>query len=545
MHETNQHQDNNLEQTRAVFKPSKLMYKSDSSRDSDDGEDGGFPYVGSSSLRKHLSRVSQTSSLDTVYTKNPLSRLLSRSKNGMTAGDRELSLGRDISNFERNERPFASKTLFTTKKARAKSVSKEQSLSHNSEISYTGKQIRPEDHLNKLTNSTSSIAQFFHRNTGHQNENPKKDTHSRKQLGRPGVALSSQSSNSVVTDSSMALRYRFVSSEPSSTHGAHNQPHPTSLQELHRKYLMSADQFILRKWNKNVAGGSHGTAFRRRQTLNSSGLSEGFQNLSQALEPMFQPTMDKTGSLATPIEFSIELLARFVDTDIVEVVFSPRRPTEEIYEDSEASLDRSNQDDPHEETNEVKLREILQELMNLTRSGLELLRKNWIYIARRGKGERDLGEPKQRLCDLWIMLSDIWQYFNRTIRFTLLQIFVPLQGCLDSDFLLLAGYTSPNHVLESMILLAFKEAVVLPILNMRKSVYFSVSKAQKKSLQQRLIEAEASFILGNFSVHERLIGCIGVLLSYLNASSTLTGEDLTMRDPVLAEAMRWLQDIAL
>lgn len=498
---------------------------------------------GISELSRQGSYESQTPSYESSHSKNPLTRLLTRSRSSTLGGDKERSKAHDPPSM--SEYHAASRGRFTSRKLKWK-VGGEK---HNDANSYSAENqklffMKSAEPSSKL-NSAPSIAQFFNRPLVAHGDRDllRKEQLSKKQLGRTHVTLSSQSSNSLIQDVKLASRFRFNSPE-SSVVAAPSSIHcnSSSLQGLHRKYLMSADQFILQKWNKSM-GLELDASEKSSKHPSYQKLSDEFEDLLEHLERIFKP-QERTLRTTMPLEYTVEELARVVYHRIVEPTFDQPKLAKSPSTLEENLMLNPALDDSIDEAKEVRQHEVLHELLQSTKSWLASLKRSWFESLRSTKGT-DI-DAKLNLVDLWRALAEIWTYFNKFVRFTLMQILIPVQSCIDTAFLKLCGCTSPNHVIESVILVAYKDAVVFPVLAMRKAIYVASSRSSpKKHSPSKLSNSEVQYITGNSSVQERLISCFGILLSYPGAYFGLLKDDSSGRDPVLHEANRWLQEIAV
>lgn len=496
-----------------------------------------------SELSRQGSYESQTPSYESSHSRNPLARLLSRGRSSTLGSDKERLKADDHRLL--NEQHATSRGRFTSRKLKWK-VGSEKHNSESSFLTENQKQffLKSAEPSSKL-NSAPSIAQLFNRPLASHGDKDllRKEQLSKKQLGRTNVTLSSQSSNSLIQDVKLASRFRFNNPEssviaaPSST-----QSNSSSLQGLHRKYLMSADQFILQKWNKSM-GLEVNANVKSSKHPSYQKLSDEFEGLLEHLERIFKP-QEKTLRTTMPLEYTVEELARVVYHRIVEPTFDQPKLVKSPNTFEENLTFNPVLDDSIDEAKEVRQHEVLHELLQSTKSWLASLKRSWLESLKLSKGT-DI-DAKLSLVDLWRALAEIWTYFNKFVRFTLMQILIPVQSCIDTAFLKLCGCTSPNHVVESVILVAYKDAVVFPVLAMRKAIYAASSRSSpKRHTPNKLSNSEVQYINGDSSVHERLISCFGILLSYLGAYFGLLKDDSSGRDPVLHEAIRWLQEIAV
>lgn len=501
---------------------------------------------GSTDIERRASRVSQLS-FESNCSRNPLVKLLTKSRSSTLSGEKERSLAGNPQLLDHDsETSQRSKSRFNPKNIKLKvGTLKEKyqdGLLTDDRTQHNSSHPKSVDPSNKLTTSGPSIVQFFNRPHGIniERESSKKEQFSKKQFGRTSVTLSSQSSNSLIQDVNLALKFRFNNPDNLGALGSNNvHLNSSSLHGIHRKYLISADQFILEKRNKNIGDEVQVTKGPKNDTYLN--LAEAFDFLLEHLKRLFVPTVNPKNTESGTSEFTVEQLSRYVDHQIVEPIFAHQRLARASYSvDGDITLGTI-LEDPPDETREARQREVLQELMHSTKSWLSLLRRTWLESLRRVQTTED---PRWSLVDLWKALAELWNHFNRTIRFALMQVFTPIQSCIDSDFLRRSGCNSPIHVIESVILLAYKDAVVIPILAVRKATYASTPRSPKKPSHEKLNSTEMQFILEEPLVHKRLISCFGIIISFLNAYSGLLKDDSTVRDPVLHDAIRCLQDIA-
>ncbi|PVH16931.1 uncharacterized protein CXQ87_004489 [Candidozyma duobushaemuli] len=378
-----------------------------------------------SELSRQGSYESQTPSYESSHSRNPLARLLSRSRSSTLGGDKERFKADDHRLV--SEQHATSRGRFTSKKLKWKVGSEK----HNDESSYLTENqkqffMKSAEPSGKLA-SAPSIAQFFNRPLASHGDKDllKKEQFSKKQSGRTNVTLSSQSSNSLIQDVKLASRFRFNSPEssvvaaPSSTHS-----NSSSLQGLHRKYSMSADQFILQKWNKSM-GLEVNANVKSSKHPSYQKLSDEFEGLSEHLERMFKP-QEKTPRTTMPLEYTVEELARVVYHRIVEPTFDQPKLVKSPNTLEENPTFNPVLDDSIDEAKEVRQHEVLHELLQSTKSWLATLKRSWLESLKLSKGT-DI-DAKLNLVDLWRALAEIWTYFNKFVRFTLMQILIPVMS---------------------------------------------------------------------------------------------------------------------
>lgn len=514
----------------------------------DDVVDGGVD-VSSTEIERRASRVSQSLSFESNHSRNPLIKLLTKSRSSTLGCEKERSLAGNLQLLDHDsDTSQKSRSRFNPKKIKLKvgnSKEKNQDVSSTEDrTQHNSSHLKSVDPSNKLTSSGPSIVQFFNRPHGAnaERETFKREQFAKKQFGRTSVTLSSQSSNSLIQDVNLASRFRFNTSDNLGASSSNNTHlNSSSLHGIHRKYLISADQYILEKWNKNIGDEVHAT-IKSPKNDTYLNLAEAFDFLLEHLKRLFVPTVNPKGTESGTSELTVEHLSRFVYHQIVKPIFIHQRLMRASNAVDGDSTLGTILEDPPDETKEARQSEVLQELMHSTKSWLSVLRRTWLESMKR---DQNIEDPRWSIVYLWKALAELWNYFNRTIRFALMQVFTPIQSCIDSDFLRLSGCNSPIHVIESVILLAYKDAVVIPILAMRKAAYASTSRSPKKPSHEKLNSTEMQYVLEKPLVHKRLISCFGIIISFLNAYSGLLKDDSTVRDPVLHDAIRCLQDIAL
>ncbi|PSK36846.1 hypothetical protein C7M61_003710 [Candidozyma pseudohaemuli] len=375
-----------------------------------------------SELSRQGSYESQTPSYESSHSRNPLARLLSRGRSSTLGSDKERLKADDHRLL--NEQHATSRGRFTSRKLKWK-VGSEKHNSESSFLTENQKQffLKSAEPSSKL-NSAPSIAQLFNRPLASHGDKDllRKEQLSKKQLGRTNVTLSSQSSNSLIQDVKLASRFRFNNPEssviaaPSST-----QSNSSSLQGLHRKYLMSADQFILQKWNKSM-GLEVNANVKSSKHPSYQKLSDEFEGLLEHLERIFKP-QEKTLRTTMPLEYTVEELARVVYHRIVEPTFDQPKLVKSPNTFEENLTFNPVLDDSIDEAKEVRQHEVLHELLQSTKSWLASLKRSWLESLKLSKGT-DI-DAKLSLVDLWRALAEIWTYFNKFVRFTLMQILIP------------------------------------------------------------------------------------------------------------------------
>lgn len=351
---------------------------------------------------------------------------------------------------------------------------------------------------------------------------------------RKVVGLSSNNSNSVITDVNFALVYKFTNpdyslEEPDCTgeHSTHN-----TLLDIHKKYLVPADQFIQAKLNSRQSSNNQEIGLgiwsetrdadqqiKLLEVLRSN--NNFYDTLMEITKPLYLKSQERSllnGFSKTYIGCTIEEISAFLKHNYIHgstssfidpEVPSPSRKLR--LKPKTTKINRSNSF-VHElnhfsELNfdDYKLREISQDLATYFSKGLTLLQKDFEHMAYKNKEVmQDKATGYAKIESDWAYVIDIWEYFNKNIRYFLLACFQPLQQHFHDTSVL---EKSKSIEIESILLLAFKDSILEPNLSKRLTKFREIGRIF-------VLNAEERVLLENPKLLNKIIECLGVICSY-------------------------------
>lgn len=313
---------------------------------------------------------------------------------------------------------------------------------------------------------------------------------------RTAIGLSSQSSNSFISDLNYAMIYNFTDPDYSGGN-IESLSENNTLQDFHRRYMTSADQFVQQKMHRSAntetglgINNEQESALPPEEFLTKSysdiekEISRAFGNLLHMVRPLFLPSKQKVLKNGYPhpqLPMTIEHIANFVQDHIIVVRTGVTESLGWLAEErnrfllSESQGNRSRHntmstttsstssgDNIEDDFIEFKRREMVQELYNFFVRCFQILVKdyNTSHLSELGKmaalsptKSMDHETPPTRASNFapkilgfvsesdylnsfkknWIAISQIWIYFNTKVRFPILNAFYPLQNYFDEN----------------------------------------------------------------------------------------------------------------
>ncbi|KAF6071388.1 hypothetical protein FOB64_001130 [Candida albicans] len=221
------------------------------------------------------------------------------------------------------------------------------------------------------------------------------------------LCLSSNSSNSIISNPELAQIYNFTNPNISIEDGETNLDHSnSSFLDIHKKMLVPADSFIQNKLNKyhqtEVGLGIY------ESELDHDKDNKIYSNLYHYLKPLFTPSFSisdsgQKGKRRPILSTSVEEIANFVKEN-----FCLHQPD---HDKSFRSKTRSSVSSlGHEKVEDFDYRQ----LSNLFEKLMALLSHN-------------LQTADSSKVSLQALILNAWKYYNAYVRFYLLSIFQPLQ----------------------------------------------------------------------------------------------------------------------
>lgn len=381
-----------------------------------------------------------------------------------------------------------------------------------------------------LSSPTSTLHNFFHRS--HSITQTTADLSSTNMddlpISKRTVGLSSNNSNSIITDVNSALVYKFTypdySLEDTEGLGEHN-----SILDIHKKLLIPTDQYLLSKLNNRQQSSNQDIGLGilnetneiesqiKLQDTNRSN-SSFFDNLLEITRPIYLNQQKRTlnGFKKIYLAYTIEDIANFIrlnyfnssaflPLDSETVSPSKRSKIRPKYNTRTFSSNSLSLSDLNliSTTNldAYKLREISKDLSTYFCKGLNILRKDFDQANLRS----DTPNQAKKVSDLneWEKIIEIWDYFNINIRYFILACFQPLQKYFHE-----ISVTENINVIEieSILLISFKDSILMSYLTKRLPRF----RDQRDIFT---LEEEKKELAQNTKLLNRIIECLGVLCS--------------------------------
>lgn len=627
--------------------------------------------VGFNNLKKVNTNASQTSTASTVTNRNnPITRLFTKNRSNSiinplivefdddandtnnsdedntstTSTDVRKSMGGGMFKFSKNKLKFSNKNnsskpdltiqtgghhgLKVPKKILSSSLL-DDTLSPTGHGLRVPKKILNSSYLddspnmnNKRKNSASSPASTFHNffHRSHNNSQPSKDQQiipkdellSLQQTinnnpNRTAMSLSSNNSNSFITDINFALVYNFTDPDYSVEEYDHTGEH-TSFLDIHKKLMVPTDQYLQNKLHKHqtqevglgiISDSNEDNDYLSRYLIDFGKSNVTFfNNLISIMKPLFQPSQQKrlSNKASHPyLGIALEDISNYIKDNYVSE--SSVTPSGEAYSfekplgsrlsksrsktkfyTSNSSSTLSIGETVNNVFDEFKIREISQDLLTFFIKCMVTFQKDFkVFEAKsRNKSSTQIENgniqslSKQYIND-WIRISEQWTYFNQKIRYYVMGIFHPLQKHLH-DIAMQRYNNDPDSVLEveieNVLLLAFRDVIIVPFLIQRKREYQNMWSSNQAKIQEAnntespshvpsytfLVDAddneddivrfeEERALQGNKMLYKNLINCFGILLTHTHDEVGNSDGEQHVRNNIFSETFTWLSKL--
>lgn len=411
-------------------------------------------------LKKVGTNVSQASTFSNATAKsNPLVKLFTRnrSQSNVAARNSEVCiLDAPDSKVEFDDNEPLKEPKITKLRAAKKILSPTSKLHFDSVIDSSStdegisKRQSSEESRGKkqiISSPLSGFHNLFHKSHsanglskfGDRNGEDKIHTSSLK----ASICLSSNNSNSVVNDIMLARVYKFTNANFSNEDGETFAEH-SSLLDIHRKMLTPADLYIQNKLNKHhqheiglgIVDKSE-TAVLGMPANEEAKLNKSRQQICSLLKPLFIPSRQKKVASSNEYPFlghSLDEIGHIIRNQLSldsnrpanNVELTPKYVKYKLRSNKSSSKGQVLGADTHDSMcttpfDESDLREIILDLTTIFLSCLGWLRRDVLQSVRPSENSN-----KQRgfdYLDMWQILSQSWFYYNKNIRFQILQIF--------------------------------------------------------------------------------------------------------------------------
>lgn len=392
---------------------------------------------------------------------------------------------------------------------------------------------------------------------------------------RTAVTLSSNSSNSFITDVKLAMQYNFTNPDyvggGDETDRDLDRDH-TKLAEIHRKLMVPTDQYFQQKQtaSPNKPGDpSSGLGISIRDNEKLSTISDRnrfarfFKVLLSATKPLYVPSQYRrmpNGQYAPFLGCTLQDIACYVRANYVADISQVTAPYSRASASSLPSpvessspvgfaapqfamfdsLPATQSSSPslgHNRQNKLKpvrrqalqylelldlysVKDISQDLRIYFTRAMTLLYKDQIESSRPQLDMNAIDSEMllSSIINLWTQIFHLYTLFNTRIRYTVLECLQPLQTHMHNQYsqrFASLDDPGPTIEIENMLVLAFRDTIIVPNLSERSKLYFA---AEEMNWGVSIAEEEGAIFRTNSTLHRALIGCFG------NIHSTTLGE---------------------
>lgn len=574
--------------------------------------------VGFNNLKKINSNSSLISSASTSTIKtNPLTRLFTRNKSSTNFPLQQQSQNSDHPNNSDDDliidqpKSFNTNIIKLQKKNKLKLTNKsnlnkpelsiQTSGHHNLRVPKKILSSSSIDELqaprkNSVSSPVSTFYNFFHRNhsfsqQGQESQNyqnSKDDLANSQKLNsnplRVNITLSSNSSNSQITDPKLAMIYNFTNPDFGFDDSEYLNDHNIFF-DLQKKLMVPTDQYF-QKLNKNQNKFNNPREEENEYLIKymvefHKDNAKFFQTLQEVTKNLFRPSQQVpiSESLHPYLGVTLEDLSNFVRDTYIRTVSSetnePKHTSEKsgmnktpksrakYNKQSNTNLKElsTHTRDQQNDFSDIKIREISQDLLSYFTRCMIILQndsKNYDFQEYKDTFTIDLDgiTPKTiGLLEGWIKITLIWQYFNTKVRFFTLGFLQPLQNYYNEKSLLnlVSSDKVYNINIESLLLLAFRDVIIIPFLMDRisqysehykpdssMSVHTSALASPIKSSKNTLEHEEKHALEKNRQLRSYIINCLGTIATQTNIEFGYSDGQQGTRNEIFLNAFSWV-----
>ncbi|CUM55208.1 unnamed protein product [Debaryomyces tyrocola] len=472
---------------------------------------------------------------------------------------------------------------------------------------------------NSVTSPASTFHNFFHRS--HSNSQPSKDLQhviSKDDLislqqtinnnpNRTAMSLSSNNSNSFITDINFALVYNFTDPDYSVEEYVNSNEH-TSFLDIHKKLMVPTDQYLLNKLHKHqtqevglgIISDTDGDGEYLSKYLLDFGKNNVtfFNNLISIMKPLFQPSQQKrlSNKIVHPyLGMTLEDVSNYIkdnylgespntpssDSHVLERTpgskLSKSKSKTKFYTSSSTST-LSLGENSNDIFDDFKIREISQDLLTFFIKCMIAFDKDFTIYESKTKNRSPVQKANNNPSSLsiesineWNRIGEQWSYFNERIRYYVMGIFHPLQKYLH-DIAIQKFNNDPKSVvemeIENIFLLAFRDVIIIPFLILRNQEYHRLPSSSQKVISEAnnvdspspipsytfLLETvddteeilklqEEQALKANKKLLKNLVNCFGVLLAHTHNEIGNADGEQHIRNNIFSETFTWLSKL--
>lgn len=506
-------------------------------------------------LKKIGTNVSQVSTFSNSTVKsNPLVKLFTRNRSQTNVVGRnsegEVSTILDSKNdFNEIEPPKETKTtkLRAAKKilspssklhfdsaAESSSTDERYSTRRSSEESRGKKQI--------ITSPLSGFHNLFHKSQSAAGLSKFSDRNADDKLfsgsSKTPICLSSNNSNSVVNDTTLARVYKFTSANISTEDNEGFTEH-SSLLEIHRKMLTPADLYIQNKFNRHhqheIGLGiveKSGNGLSSISSDEEAKLNKSNQQISLLLKPLFIPSKQRNSTSSSPYPFlghSFDEMGLMIRSHFT-AEFNRTANVEQNQKYGKYRLKSNKSSSKGQASSMIGIdnftitrldeddtREFIQDLSAIFVSCLCWLRRD---VSKSVQGLDHVNDGRgSNILNMWQTVSESWFYYNRNIRFQILQIFQAMftgsRSYTEGSFV---EQKIPPICIDEMLQQSFCTVFIIPLIEERKRCWTSYQDVINIDSYGLLNDQEKRLFQQNLSLHANALHCFGSLQSLPQSS---------------------------
>lgn len=380
-----------------------------------------------------------------------------------------------------------------------------------------------------------------------------------------GVSFSSQKSNSVLTDARMASLFYFSQSYLYEE-GVTPNVDSSRFQEIQRKYLASADQYMqnrLQKMSLDEDSSRPGTLDETRVMGATSQISKryeaAFTKLFEMIKPILLPSKQiilVNGQAHPLMDYSLDRVMRFVEEEIIypnEAKASKSHETLQLKPPQTTSVNSKRADGVLEvEMFEELLDELLKKInaffskcLALLASDLNVLDESLIKQLKILAHEDSPIIISQRYLAQWNYIERAWLYFSTKVRFFFLNSFFYLQKYLYQLLDRHSKFKERRALfdLNAVLVRNFKAIFIIPQLKQR---YRELEKQRRGPFQATSFEftqGEIMFLQKDNCLQGKAIARIFGSIAMQSRTDLTSLEEMSLNDSLFCEFHLWLKDL--
>lgn len=417
---------------------------------------------------------------------------------------------------------------------------------------------------------------------------------------RTAMSLSSNNSNSYVTDINFARMYNFTDPDYSIDEVDTIGEHLTFL-DLHKKLMVPTDQYLQNRMQKHHASelglGIVGDNDSDSEYLNKYLIDFGkknarfYSNILNITKPLFLPTQQKhlqNGPSHPYLGCTLEDIANYVkDNYVNDTTSNPGFDSLNSAGNQKAIKTKLKQPkinrgpsftslantENNENFDNYQMREISQDILTFFIKCMVIFQKDFVNYENKTydlislKTLENTTKLTAKHIRSWSKISSSWIYFNQKIRYNLLSIFQPLQKYFQEISMQRSNSIQGNFfdiAIENTLLLAFRDIIVIPFLIQRNKSYLELArnrnweqnpillespsksvelKSSSMEVYESILVNEELILKKNTELLNNLTNCLGVILSTTNCEPGNADGEQHMRNEIFSSSFVWLTKI--